>query len=90
MTKPPFELLSNKIIKNLFLNVNRQIESFTLIIPRMEREENLTRPPHPYPLPRRGEERMKMKRFKHTPSPLPSPARWRGLKKLRWKGTEGV
>jgi hypothetical protein len=27
MAKPPFELLSNKIIKNLFLNVNRQTES---------------------------------------------------------------
>jgi hypothetical protein len=37
-------------------------------------------PPHPYPLPRRGEERRKMKRFKQCPSPLPSPAEWRGKK----------
>jgi hypothetical protein len=30
----------------------------------MGREENLTRAPSTYPLPRRGEERKKMKRFK--------------------------
>jgi hypothetical protein len=50
----------------------------TFILSRKGREKNKT--PSPYPLPRRGEERSKMKRFKQCPSPLPSPAEWRGEK----------
>jgi hypothetical protein len=40
MAKPPFELLSNKIIKNLFLNVNRQTEALTIVLScEVERDE---------------------------------------------------
>jgi hypothetical protein len=45
--------------------------------------------PSPLSYPAEGEKRIK-KEFNRIPSPLPSPAKWRGLKKLRWKGTEGV
>jgi hypothetical protein len=53
----------------------------TFIISRERREDNFNRTPHPCSLPRRGEERRKMKRFKQCPSPLPSPAEWRGKKR---------
>jgi hypothetical protein len=46
---------------------------------RRDERKKFKRPPYPDPLPRGGEERRKMKRFKHSLT-LPSPAEWRGLK----------
>jgi hypothetical protein len=46
MAKPPFELLSNKIIKNLFLNVNRKTG-----MGREEMEGKILKDPSPLPSP---------------------------------------
>jgi hypothetical protein len=80
MAKPPFELLSNGIIKNLFLNINRQTEALTLILSSgVEREgKNLTAP-LTFILSRKWREGNKESFFKE-PSPLPSPAGLRGEK----------
>jgi hypothetical protein len=65
MAKPPFELLSNGIIKNLFLNVNRQTELLTFVfsskVERKDKGFNCT--PHFCSLPQ-GERRDGSKNFK--------------------------
>jgi hypothetical protein len=78
-----FELLfSNGIIKNLFLNVNRQTEALTLILSRgveMEKGQNFLKTPLTLVLSRKGGEK-KIEKNLTAPSPLPSPAGWRGKK----------
>jgi hypothetical protein len=51
-----------------------------------EREQNFLKTPLTFVLSRKGREENK----KEYPLTLPSPAGWRGLKKLRWRGTEGM
>jgi hypothetical protein len=69
---------SNGIIKNLFLNVNRQrgMEALTLILSRgVEREikgKRFNSTPHFGSLPQ-GERRDGRKKFKSTPHPNPLP-----------------
>ncbi len=68
MAKPPFELLSNGIIKNLFLNVNRQTEALTFVLSsKVERKDkgrkDLTAP-LTFVLSRRGREEMEGKNLK--------------------------
>jgi hypothetical protein len=73
MAKPPFELLSNKIIKNLFLNVNRQTESPHPTLSRgveREKEQNFLKTPLTFILSRKGREEMEGKILK-DPSPYP-------------------
>jgi hypothetical protein len=62
MAKPPFELLSNKIIKNLFLKVNRQTEALTLVLSfgvEREKGQNFLKTPLTFILSRKGREEMK-------------------------------
>jgi hypothetical protein len=67
---------SNEIIKNLFLNVNRQTEALTLVLSCVggegERAKFFKDTPHFYSLPQ-GERRDGRKNFKR-PITLPSPA----------------
>jgi hypothetical protein len=73
---------SNGIIKNLFLNVNRQTEALTLILSRgVERveKERFNGTPHFYSLPQ-GERREK-ENLTESPLTLPSPAGEEGRKR---------
>jgi hypothetical protein len=49
----------------------------------MEREENLTRPPHPNPLPRGGEGEGGRKDFNNTPHPCPLPQSGEGEREVK-------
>jgi hypothetical protein len=76
---------SNEIIKNLFLNVNRQTEALTLVLScvvEREKEQNFLKTPLTFILSRKGREEMEEK-ILNDPSPYPLPRGGEGRMEMK-------